>query len=245
MGDSFESLCNSRPVLPAKPRRRRRGGTAGAAVVAVGSYPSHCHVTLLMLFLLLVRRRLLPRRAAVHMLPHHHHHAAGAGAAVRAVGIGDVPRHVALLLLRGGGTAAGGRGGALALYLAELVEVVLERIDVVLEAERGHGPEQVVAVDGLALLALALVGGLPGDEGDELGHALLHRLLGVLADLGVRRQRLLHDPAHVRDRQEPVLLTRRRQLTAGVARAAGVVVRVGHIHRPRTRLAPLSLSLCV
>jgi hypothetical protein len=218
MGDLFERFCNSRPVLPAKPRRRRRGGTA---VVAVGSSPSHCHVMLLMLL----------RRSAVHRLPHHHHHHHAAGA-VPAVGIGGVPRHVALLLQ----AAAGGRSGALALDLAELVEVVLERVDVVLEAERGHGPEQVVAVDGLALLALALVGGLPGDEGDELGHALLYRLLGVVADLGVRRQRLLHDRAHVRDRKEPVLLTRRRQL------AAGVVVRVGHIPRPRARLAP---SMCV
>jgi hypothetical protein len=93
-------------------------------------------------------------------------------------------------------------GGLLALGLAVAVEVGLERGDVGLEAERGHGPEQVVAVDGLALLALALVGGLPRDEADELGHALLHRLLGLLGDLGVGGQRLLHDARHVGDRQE-------------------------------------------
>jgi hypothetical protein len=106
--------------------------------------------------------------------------------------------------------AAAEDGGLLALGLAVAVEVGLERGDVGLEAERGHGPEQVVAVDGLALLALALVGGLPRDEADELRHALLHRLLGLLGDLGVRGQRLLHDARHVRDRQEPVLLLGRR-----------------------------------
>ena len=47
---------------------------------------------------------------------------------------------------------------------------------------------------------------LAGDEGDELRQALLHRLLGVLCNLGVARQRLLHDAADVGNRQEAVLL---------------------------------------
>ena len=49
---------------------------------------------------------------------------------------------------------------------------------------------------------------LAGDEADEFGNAFLHGVLGVLGDLAVGRQRLLHDPADVRDRQVPVLLPR-------------------------------------
>ena len=44
-------------------------------------------------------------------------------------------------------------------YLPIELDVQLEGLDVVLEAERGHGPQQVVAVDGLALLLHALVAG--------------------------------------------------------------------------------------
>jgi hypothetical protein len=47
---------------------------------------------------------------------------------------------------------------------------------------------------------------LAGDEGNELGDALLHGLLGVLGDLPVGRDGLLHDAADVGDGQEPVLL---------------------------------------
>jgi hypothetical protein len=47
---------------------------------------------------------------------------------------------------------------------------------------------------------------LDGDEGDELGDALLHGLLGVLGDLPVGWDGLLHDAADVGDGQEPVLL---------------------------------------
>lgn len=52
-------------------------------------------------------------------------------------------------------------------------EVDLERVDVLVEAQSAHGPQQVFAVDGLALLLLALVAGLRGDEADKLRHALL------------------------------------------------------------------------
>uniref|UniRef100_A0A0A9GEY4 Uncharacterized protein n=1 Tax=Arundo donax TaxID=35708 RepID=A0A0A9GEY4_ARUDO len=221
-GHAAMQARSSYPVLPAEPRRR-------PAAVAVRAFRAHRH--------LVVRRLRVPCRGRwgpVHRLPHHHDHAAsaaGAGA-VHAVAAGAIVAGRSLLQLRAGAGARGGRatgGHLLALELAELVEVELERLDVVLEAERGHGPEEVVAVDGLALLALALVGGLAGDEGDELGDALLHRLLGVLGDLGVGRKRLLHDPAHVRDRQEPVLLPRRRELR--VARPPGLVVGVRHRRR--------------
>jgi len=42
-------------------------------------------------------------------------------------------------------------------YLPVELEVVLEGLDVFLEAERPQGPDQVIAVDGLALLLHALV----------------------------------------------------------------------------------------
>lgn len=123
------------------------------------------------------------------------------------------------------GLAATAEGGLFALHLAELLEIALEGLDVILEAEGGHGPEEIVAVDGLPLLPLALVGGLAGDEADELRHALLHRLLRVLRDLRVRRQRLLHDPAHVRDRKQPVLLPRRHlAVRSSVVASSRVVV---------------------
>mmetsp|Transcript_12965 Transcript_12965/g.55332 ORF Transcript_12965/g.55332 Transcript_12965/m.55332 type:complete len:218 (+) Transcript_12965:1950-2603(+) len=95
----------------------------------------------------------------------------------------------------------------LALGLAILVQVHLERLDVLLESERAHGPQQVVAVDGLALFALALIARLAGDEADELRDALLDRLLGVLGDLRVRGQRLLHDATDVGNWQEAVLFS--------------------------------------
>ncbi|KAI3441099.1 uncharacterized protein J3R85_002773 [Psidium guajava] len=107
------------------------------------------------------------------------------------------------------------------------VEVHLEGGDVVLEAKGGHGPEEVVAIDGLALLALALVRGLAGDEADELRDALLDGLLGLLGDLGVRGEGPLHDPAHVGNRQEPVLLLR------AVVRAIRHVARQGAPDRAR------------
>ncbi|KAK3411591.1 hypothetical protein EUGRSUZ_I00332 [Eucalyptus grandis] len=118
-------------------------------------------------------------------------------------------------------------GGAalVALGLVVPVEVHLEGGNVVLEAEGGHGPEEVVAVDGLALLTLALVRGLPGDEADELRDTLLDGLLGLLGDLGVRREGPLHDPAHVGDRQESVLLLR------VVVGAVGYVARQGAPNR--------------
>ena len=47
---------------------------------------------------------------------------------------------------------------------------------------------------------------LAGDEGDELGDALLQGFLGVLGNLAVSRDGLLHDAADVGDGQEPVLL---------------------------------------
>ncbi|PKA59815.1 hypothetical protein AXF42_Ash011940 [Apostasia shenzhenica] len=92
------------------------------------------------------------------------------------------------------------------LELAVAVEVDGEGFDVVVEAELAHGPEHVLRRDRLPLLPLAPLVRLAGDEADVLRHALLDRLLRVVGDLGVGREHLPHDPDHVGDRHEAVLL---------------------------------------
>ena len=59
-----------------------------------------------------------------------------------------------------------------------------ERLRIVLEPKRGHGVQNVLPPDRLALLHVAFFGRLGRDEADELGHALLDALFGVLGDLG-------------------------------------------------------------
>lgn len=105
----------------------------------------------------------------------------------------------------------------LAAHLAISRQVYLQRLGIVLEAQRCHREQDVFAVDRLALLLLALfgcwligrlvsqynhrerAGGIAartfaGDERDELAHALLHALLCLLCNLCVLWQRRLHDP---------------------------------------------------
>jgi len=72
------------------------------------------------------------------------------------------------------------RHGLLSFHFSKALQVDLQRLHVVLEAQSRHRPQKIVAVDRLSLFALALVGGLAGDEADEFRHALLHRLLRVL-----------------------------------------------------------------
>lgn len=69
-------------------------------------------------------------------------------------------------------------------HLAELLQVEFERLHVHVEAQRGHGEEDVLAIDGLPLLLVAALAGLRCDEADELAHTLLHALLGVFRYLG-------------------------------------------------------------
>ncbi|KAI3735035.1 hypothetical protein L6452_14521 [Arctium lappa] len=76
---------------------------------------------------------------------------------------------------------------------------VFDAIDV---CDRRHRPQQIVVVDRLPLLSLTLVGCFSGDETGELRYALLNRLLRILRDLLICRQRLFHDPAHVSNRQD-------------------------------------------
>lgn len=84
-----------------------------------------------------------------------------------------------------------------------LAQVELQDVQVALEPQRIDRPEQILPVDGLALLVFTLLAGLARDERYELRHALLNRLLGVFCDLSVLWQRLLHDAADVGDWQEP------------------------------------------
>lgn len=97
-------------------------------------------------------------------------------------------------------------GATVTLHLPVAVEVHSEGLDVVVEPQLAHGPEHVLGSDGLALLALATLVGLAGDEADVLGDALLDGLLCIVGDLGMRREDLAHDPYHVGNRHEPVLL---------------------------------------
>lgn len=86
-----------------------------------------------------------------------------------------------------------------------LGEVNLERFDVLVKAEGGHGPEEIVSVDGLALFLQALVRGFGRDEGNELGDALLDSLFGVFGNLCVLGECILHDAGNVGDREVAIL----------------------------------------
>lgn len=118
------------------------------------------------------------------------------------------------------------QGAALAsIELAVAVQVDGEGLDVVVEPELAHGPQHVLGGDGLALLALAAVVGLAGDEADVLGHAFLDGLLGVVGDLGVRGKDLAHDPDHVGYRHEAVLLADDAFRVVGSGRDGGSIGR--------------------
>mmetsp|Transcript_340 Transcript_340/g.996 ORF Transcript_340/g.996 Transcript_340/m.996 type:complete len:267 (+) Transcript_340:261-1061(+) len=91
--------------------------------------------------------------------------------------------------------------------LPVLGEVQLERLNVLVKPEGRHGPQKIVPIDRLALFLHALVRRLGGDERYKFGHTLLHRLLGVLGNLGVLRESVLHDPSNVGDGQVSILLT--------------------------------------
>lgn len=60
---------------------------------------------------------------------------------------------------------------------------------------------------------------LAGDEADEFGDAFLDGVLGVLGDLAVLRQSLLHDATDVGDGQIPVLLAHAAPAAAASLRA--------------------------
>ena len=82
-------------------------------------------------------------------------------------------------------------------HLAELSKVDLESLCIVLKAERNHRVENILATDRLSLLKLALLRRFGRDEVDELGHALLHALLGIFRDFSRWRHGILHDTRNI------------------------------------------------
>jgi hypothetical protein len=89
--------------------------------------------------------------------------------------------------------------------LAVLDQVHFERFNVVVKAQCAHCKQNVFAVDGLALLQMTTIAGLTRDEGNELGHTLLHTFTGVFGHLSVGRNGHFHDFGDVGDGQKPVL----------------------------------------
>ncbi|CAA6669869.1 unnamed protein product [Spirodela intermedia] len=107
-----------------------------------------------------------------------------------------------------------GTSAVVTLGLAIALKEEGEGLDVVVEAELAHGPEEVLGCDGLTLLLLAPLVCLAGDEADVLRHTLLDGLLRVIGDLRMRRQHPAHDPYHVRNGHKPVLLPHHRSSAA-------------------------------
>lgn len=68
-------------------------------------------------------------------------------------------------------------------HLSELLQVELQRLHIHVEAQCGHGEQDVLSVDGLPLLLVAALARLGRDEADEFADTLLHTLLGVFCNL--------------------------------------------------------------
>jgi hypothetical protein len=83
-----------------------------------------------------------------------------------------------------------------ALTLAHALDVGPECHDVVIDAKALYNQDDVLARDHHAVVTLALLFGLIGDNADELQHALLDQLLGILGDLGVGQEHPVHDAYH-------------------------------------------------
>lgn len=78
---------------------------------------------------------------------------------------------------------AGGVHAHVNPYLSELLQVKLERLDIHIKTQRGHGEQDVLAVDGLALFLVTSLAGFRSDEADKLAYALLYALLCIFCDL--------------------------------------------------------------
>jgi hypothetical protein len=89
--------------------------------------------------------------------------------------------------------------GGRVTHLAELGKVDLKGLRIILKAERNHRVENILATDRLSLLKLALLRRFGGDEADELGHALLHALLGIFRDFSRWWHGVLHDTRNIRN----------------------------------------------
>lgn len=71
-----------------------------------------------------------------------------------------------------------------AVCLSVLLQEYREGVDIVVEAELAYCPDNILGHDGLVLLALAPDVGFACNEADELRHALLDGLFGVVGDFG-------------------------------------------------------------
>lgn len=67
-------------------------------------------------------------------------------------------------------------------------QVLLQRVDVLVEAQGAHSPQNIIAVDSLPLLTLAFVACLGRDKAHKLTHAFLNGVLPVLGHLRVCRK---------------------------------------------------------
>lgn len=68
-------------------------------------------------------------------------------------------------------------------HLTELLQVELQWLHIHVKAQRRHGKQDVLPIDGLPLLLMATFTCLWCDEADELAHTLLHALLGIFCNL--------------------------------------------------------------
>lgn len=115
-------------------------------------------------------------------------------------------------------------------HLAISAQVNLQRFAVILKPKRRHGEKNVLAVDGFALLLLALFRccefvislalcswlgrglAFTGDEGNELAHTFLHAFFGFFCDLGIIGECCFHDP---RDYRKVLNVSLRRDSNRG------------------------------
>ncbi|XP_051135858.1 uncharacterized protein LOC127254673 [Andrographis paniculata] len=98
------------------------------------------------------------------------------------------------------------------LVSAVLVHVGGEGLDVVGEPERGHGEENVVGSDGLAIVLVTFLVGFAHHVEDELGGAVLNGLLGILLDLGDGREGAAHQTVNAADGNAQLGIMLRRDL---------------------------------
>lgn len=68
-------------------------------------------------------------------------------------------------------------------HLSELLQVELQWIHIHVEAQRGHGEQDVLPIDSLPLFLVTTLTRLRCDKADELAHALLHTLFGIFCNL--------------------------------------------------------------
>lgn len=68
---------------------------------------------------------------------------------------------------------------------AILLQVQFQRLHIVVKAQRGHGKQNVLTVDGFPLFSLTPVRSLWRDEGNELGNTLLNAFSSILGNFAL------------------------------------------------------------